>query len=198
MSQNFTNYTFTDSVKKAQEQFGSREIYKKVETRLPDQSQIYDREIALIEKLDGFYMATVNEEGWPYVQFRGGPKGFLKVVDKQTLGYADFKGNMQYISTGNINSTKKTSLILMHYPTKTRLKIWAETEILNPEEHPELKEKLVDKGYKARVERLVLFHIKAFDWNCPQHIPQRYTVEEFKEEVLPRNPEILEDCCSKY
>jgi predicted pyridoxine 5'-phosphate oxidase superfamily flavin-nucleotide-binding protein len=195
MSQNFTNYAFTDSVKKAQEQFGSRATYANVENRLPDQSHIYQREMAHISKLDGFYMATVNEDGWPYVQFRGGPKGFLKIIDQQTLGYADFKGNMQYISTGNINSTKKTSLILMHYPTRTRLKIWAETEILNPEEHPELKEKLVDDEYKAKVERLVLFHILAFDWNCPQHIPQRYTIEEFKDEVLPNNPEILEDCC---
>lgn len=197
MSQNFTKYAFTDSVKKAQEQFGSREIYEKVENRLPDQAQIYHREIALIEKLDGFYMATVNEDGWPYVQFRGGAKGFLKVIDQETLGYADFKGNMQYISTGNINSTKKTSLILMHYPTKTRLKIWAETEILDPQEHPELAEKLVDKDYKAQVERLVIYHIKTYDWNCPQHIPQRYTVEEFKEQVLPNHPEILEDCCPK-
>ncbi|MFT5902521.1 MAG: putative pyridoxine 5'-phosphate oxidase superfamily flavin-nucleotide-binding protein, partial [Bacteroidia bacterium] len=105
MSQNFTNYAFTDSVKKAQEQFGSRDTYANVENRLPDQSHIYQREMAHISKLDGFYMATVNEDGWPYVQFRGGPKGFLKIIDQQTLGYADFKGNMQYISTGNINST---------------------------------------------------------------------------------------------
>ena len=194
MEKNFAQLTFTDSVKKAQEQYGSREIYQRVENKLPDQSHLYHREMGLIEELDGFYMATVNENGWPYVQFRGGPKGFLKVIDQQTLGYADFKGNMQYISTGNINDNKKASLILMHYPTRRRLKIWAETEILNPDEHPDLIEKLVEKDYNAVVERLMIFHIVAYDWNCPQHIPQRYTMEEFKEMSL-NNPEILGDTC---
>ena len=106
MRQNFTNYTFTDSVKTAQEKYGSREIYKKVETNGPDQYQIFQREIAHIQRQDSFYMATVGENGWPYVQFRGGPKGFLKIIDQETLGYADFRGNMQYISTGNIEAGK--------------------------------------------------------------------------------------------
>ncbi len=195
MEKNFAQITFTDSVKKAQEQYGSREIYERVESKLPEQSLLFQREMAHIERLDGFYMATVNEDGWPYVQFRGGPKGFLKVIDQGTLGYADFKGNMQYISTGNINATRKTSLILMHYPTKTRLKIWAETEILNPDDNPELRDKLVDQEYKAHVERLVIFRIKAYDWNCPQHIPKRYTVEEFKDLAI-HNPGIVEEFCS--
>ena len=151
MGHNFTDFTFTESVKKAQEQYGSRDIYARMEQKGPDQSAIYHREIAHIENQDSFYMATVGENGWPYVQFRGGPKGFLKVIDQQTLGYADFKGNMQYISTGNIQANQKTALILLHYPTRTRLKIWAETEILDPEEYPELKEKLILSDYKAKV-----------------------------------------------
>jgi predicted pyridoxine 5'-phosphate oxidase superfamily flavin-nucleotide-binding protein len=146
----------------------------------PDQYQLFQREMAHIDRQDSFYISTDGENGWPYVQFRGGPRGFLKVINQSTLGYADFRGNMQYISTGNMNANKKASLILLHYPSKTRLKLWVETEILDPEQHPDLKEKLVLPEYKAKVERLVIFHIKAFDWNCPQHITPRYTLEEIK------------------
>jgi len=194
MSQNFTDIAFSQEVKEAQEKYGSRQIYEKVAANLPDQSRITLREQKLIEKMDGFYMATTNNDGWPYVQFRGGPRGFLRVLDKQTLGFADFKGNLQYISTGNINATHKAALILLHYPTRTRLKIWAETEILDPRENTKLAKQLVIDSYGATVERLVIFHIKAFDWNCPQHIPQRFTLEEIKD-ILPNHPEIIEDSC---
>lgn len=180
MKQNFTQFAFTDSVREEQEKYGSRKSYSRMEENGPDQSHIFQRETAHIESMDSFYMSTVGENGWPYVQFRGGPKGFLKVIDSQTIGYADFRGNMQYISTGNIKETKKTALILLDYPTKTRLKIWAETEILDPEEHPELRDQLVLADYEAKVERLVIFHLKAFDWNCPQHITPKFTLEEMK------------------
>ena len=196
MGQNFTQIAFTDSVKKAQEKYGSREIYQKVEERGPDQSKLYLGEMEFVKQRESFYMATVGENGWPYVQFRGGPKGFLKVIDQETLGYADFKGNLQYISTGNINASKKASLILLDYPNRRRLKIWAEAEILDPEQHPELLEKLTMEDYTANIERLVIFHIKAFDWNCPQHITPRYTIEEIKD-LIPKHPEIIEDCCPK-
>ena len=156
----------------------------------PDQSKIFQREMEFIKKRDSFYMSSVGENGWPYVQFRGGPKGFLRIIDQETLGFADFRGNMQYISTGNINATKKTALILLDYPTRTRLKIWAEAEILDPEAHPDLVEKLVDPEYKAKVERLVVFHIKAFDWNCPQHITPRFTLDEFSNLIKSGNIEI--------
>lgn len=197
MSQNFTNYTFTESVKNAQEKYGSRKTYSKMDENGPDQYQLFQREIAHIHRQDSFYMATVGENGWPYVQFRGGPKGFLKVIDQEKLGYADFRGNMQYISTGNINATKKASLILLDYPSKTRLKIWAETEILDPESNPDLMAKLALPDYKAKVERLIIFHIKAYDWNCPQHITPCFTLDEIKKDVIPNYPEILEDCCPK-
>ena len=132
MRQNFTKYAFTDSVKEAQGKYGSRKIYQKMDSLGPDQYQLSQREIPFIEDRDSFYMATVGENGWPYVQFRGGPRGFLKVIDQETIGYADFRGNMQYISTGNINATTKAALILLDYPTRRRLKIWVETEILKP------------------------------------------------------------------
>lgn len=191
MTKNFAEIAFTPSVKEAQETYGSRHMYARVEDRLPDQNKLHLREKEHIQKLDGFYLSTVGENGWPYVQYRGGPAGFLKVIDEQTLGFADFQGNMQYISTGNINATKKAALILLHYPTRTRLKVWATTEILGPEEHPELIEKLVDDSYNAQVGRLVLFHIEATDWNCPQHITPRYTLEEFKK-LSEAHPEMLQ------
>ncbi len=189
-----TEISFTNAVKKVQEEHESREMYAKYESRIPAPSIIGPREQGLIERIDGFYMATVNADGWPYVQFRGGPKGFLKVIDDKTIGFADFKGNLQYISTGNLNETKKASLILLHYPTRTRLKIWAEAEIVSPKDNPELAKLLHSEDYGAVVERLLIFHVQSFDWNCPQHIPQRFTVEEFKE-ILPDHPEIIEDCC---
>ena len=195
MIRNFSDITFTKDVKAAQEKYGSREMYEKVTSRMTEENRITPREEKLIQKINGYYMATTNADGWPYVQFRGGPTGFLKVLDDQTIGYADFRGNMQYISVGNITASLKTALILMHYPTKTRLKIWAETEILDPAEHPELAEKLIEEQYDAVVERLVIYHIKAISWNCPQHITPRYTIEEFKE-ILPHYPEIIDDYCS--
>ncbi len=194
MAKNFAEIAFTESVKRAQKTYGSRHIYQKVEKSLPDQNQLFLREMSHIQRLDGFYMATVGENGWPYVQFRGGPKGFLKVIDQQTLGYADYQGNMQYISTGNINATEKAALILLHYPTRTRLKIWATTEVLDPEQHPDIAEKLIDGDYNAQVGRLVIFHIEAYDWNCPQHIPQRFTLDEFQQ-LGQAHPEIQEAAC---
>ena len=187
MAKNFKSLAFTESVKSAQEKYGAPAIYQKAGS---DQYQLSPREVSMIENIDSFYLATVGESGWPYVQFRGGPIGFLKVLDNETLGYADFQGNMQYISTGNINSTKKASLILLDYPTKRRLKIWVEAEILEPEEHPDLKQQMVTADYQALVERLMVFRIKAFDWNCPQHITQRFTVDEFRD-LIAQQPEIL-------
>ncbi len=140
-------------------------------------------------------MATVGENGWPYVQFRGGSKGFLKVIDDTTLGYADFRGNMQYISVGNINSSRKASLFLMDYPSQQRLKIWAESEVIDADQDSELLQSLQIPGYKARIERLIIFRVQAYDWNCPQHITPRYTSEEIAGEIAKLNPEILKSCC---
>lgn len=125
-------------------------------------------------------MATVGENGWPYVQFRGGPKGFLKVIDESTLGYADFRGNGQYISTGNLQENNRASLILVDYPSQQPLKLWAETSIIEAKENEALAAQLTMPDYKARNERLVILTVKAYDWNCPQHITPRNTSDEFK------------------
>ena len=179
MNKNFTRFTFTGSVKKAQERYGTRRSYARMETA-GDRYVLTDKEASFIQSRDSFYVATVGENGWPYVQFRGGPKGFLKMIDATTLGYADFRGNGQYISTGNIQASHKAALILMDYPSRQRLKLWVEATIIEAEQDAELMQRLAMPDYKARIERLVIFAVQAYDWNCPQHITPRYTVEEIK------------------
>ena len=177
MNQNFTKFAFTESVKEVQNHYGTRHSYERMESS-GDRFILTENEISFIQSRDSFYMGTVGENGWPYVQFRGGPNGFLKVVDDTTIAYVDFRGNGQYISTGNINASNKTSLFLMDYPSQRRLKIWAESTIVPANEDEELLKRLQIDGYKARLERVVVFKIKAYDWNCPQHITPRYTADE--------------------
>ena len=162
MNKNFTKLAFTDSVKKVQEKYGTRKSYARMEEG-GDQHELTQREIQYIQSRDSFYMATVGENGWPYVQFRGGPKGFLKIMDNTTIGYADFRGNRQYISVGNINSSQKAALILMDYPSQSRLKIWAESEVIYAEDDSELLKDLEVSEYNAHVERLIIFKIQAYD-----------------------------------
>ena len=194
MNQNFTRFAFTKSVKEAQERYGSRKSYARMEES-GDKYVLTEREIPFIESRDSFYMATVGENGWPYMQFRGGPKGFLKVIDNTTLGMADFRGNLQYISVGNLKSTKKASLFLIDYPSQRRLKIWAESEMLDADQNQELLEKVRAPDYKAVIERIILFKIQAYDWNCPQHITPRYTAEEIKQGMITLDPEMIKSCC---
>jgi len=194
MNKNFTKLAFTDSVKKVQERYGTRKSYARMEEG-GDQHELTQREIQYIQSRDSFYMATVGENGWPYVQFRGGPKGFLKIMDNTTIGYADFRGNRQYISVGNINSSQKAALILMDYPSQSRLKIWAESEVIYAEDDSELLKDLEVSEYNAHVERLIIFKIQAYDWNCPQHITPRYTAEEISEEIANLNPDFIKSCC---
>ena len=193
MNDNFTKYSFTESVKQVQEQYGSRKSYSRMELS-GDRNVLTDREKPFIESRDSFYLATVGENGWPYLQFRGGPKGFLKIIDDTTLGFADFRGNRQYISAGNIISTKKTSLFLIDYPKQQRLKIWAESEVHHAAEEPELVKSVEISEYKALIERIFIMKIKAFDWNCPQHITPRYTTDEIAKEISLLNPTIVESC----
>lgn len=192
MDQNFTQFAFTPSVKEAQERYGSRKAYERME-HSGDRFVLTEREIPFIETRDSFYMSTVGENGWPYVQFRGGPRGFLKVLDETTLAMADFRGNRQYISTGNINATHKAALILMDYPSQSRLKIWAEVDIAEAADS-DLLEKVQLPDYQAVVERVMRFKVMAYDWNCPQHITPRYTAEELAS-LIRRNPEFLKSCC---
>lgn len=182
MNKNFTKLAFTESVKKQQEHYGTRSAYERMEAS-GDRYQLTVQEASFIHSRDSFYMATVGENGWPYVQHRGGPKGFLKVIDSETIAYADFRGNGQYISTGNLQTSNKAALLLMDYPSKQRLKVWVEISIQDAKDNNELMRQFEMPEYKARIERLVTLKVQAYDWNCPQHITPRYTIEEI--EALP-------------
>jgi len=177
---NYANLAFTDSIKELQEQNGSRANYERME-RFTSKEGLTPNEVKMIEAMDHFYMASFGENDFPYIQHRGGPKGFLKVLDPKKLAFLDFSGNLQYISAGNVKTNKNISLILVNYLRKARLKIYAEAEVLPLQQNPELVKRLELEGYKYRAERIMVFHIKAFDWNCPQHITPRYTTEEIEE-----------------
>jgi len=177
MKQNFTQLAFTESVKKQQEIHGTRNIYSRLESKL-DASNLGKKEIEFIQTRDSFYISTVGENGWPYVQHRGGEKGFAKVIDNTTIVFADFSGNGQYISSGNLHSSNKTMLIMLNYPSQQRLKIWAESSIVELNTETELETLLEVNSNTAHVERLIKIKVRAFDWNCSKHITPRYTEDE--------------------
>ncbi len=185
MAKNFAEIGFSSAAKKLQEQFGSRANYARME-RQTIYEGLSKYEQHFIAQRDSFYMATVGENGFPYIQHRGGPKGFLKILDENRLGFIDFKGNMQYISVGNMATNNKVSLFLVDYPNKKRLKIYAKSEIVTLKDNPELHHLLDLEDYKFRPERIMVFHIEAFDWNCPQHITSRFTIEEIEEVLQPQ------------
>jgi uncharacterized protein len=192
MARAFADITFTKSVKAAQTLYGSREQNSFFEKAEDPRNTIGERELQFIQTRDSFYQATVGENGWPYVQHRGGPPGFLKVLDDRTFGYADYRGNMQYISVGNIDNDERVSLILMDYVNRRRLKIWGHAQIVDSQTNPELLNRLYDTDYDATVERGIVVHVDALEWNCPQHITQRFTETEVKRAVAPLLAEIEE------
>ena len=187
----FAKIAFTDSVKKTQELYGVRRANERLEN-LDRLDELTRNEALFVSQRDGFYLATVNEDGHPYVQFRGGPAGFLKVLDEKTLGYADFRGNLQYISVGNLSKNNKAALFLMDYPNQTRLKIFAEIEVIDAADDPALIASLIMPDYKARIERAMILHVTAYDWNCPQHITPRFTLEEIELGTKPLRNRIAE------
>lgn len=178
MASAFTALTFTKNVKAQQTRMGSRDAYARYEHDSVSKPLLGPHEIAFIEARDSFYQGTVSETGWPYVQHRGGPAGFLKVLDGRTIGYADFSGNRQYISTGNLAGDDRVSLFLMDYPNQARLKILGRARVVDDENDPELLARLDNPHYRARVERGVVISIEGFDWNCPKYITPRYTEDE--------------------
>jgi predicted pyridoxine 5'-phosphate oxidase superfamily flavin-nucleotide-binding protein len=191
MSRAFAEISFTPSVLALQQQNGSAEGYSKFLKPEADRGdRIGPMETEFISGRDGFYQATVSESGWPYVQFRGGPLGFLKVLDDRTIAYADFRGNRQYLSAGNLTDDDRISMILMDYPNRRRLKIWGRAKLLSTTDNPELMTQLQDKSYRARPERAVIITVEALDWNCPQHIPQRMTLEELEPQLKPIRDEL--------
>ncbi len=185
MARAFAEIAFTPSVKAAQTRYGSRRNNQGFEQAEDREDELTETERQFIEERDSFYQATVSETGWPYVQFRGGPAGFLKVLDAKTIGFADFRGNVQYLSVGNINADGRIALILVDYPNRRRLKIWGRATIVHEADDPALLETLRMADYKARVERAIVIRIEAFDWNCPQHITPRFTETEVKAAMAP-------------
>ncbi|WP_223620770.1 pyridoxamine 5'-phosphate oxidase family protein [Lysobacter sp. ESA13C] len=187
MSRAFADITFTPSVKEAQQRHGSREANRAFELAEDARDSIGEREAEFIAERDSFYQATVSETGWPYVQHRGGPAGFLKVLDAKTIGFADFRGNRQYLSVGNLAADGRISLILMDYPNRRRLKIWGRARIVDESSDAALIARLEVPAYRARVERGIVIEVEACDWNCPQHITPRYTEAEI-ERIAPTRP----------
>lgn len=185
MAHDFGSLVFTPVVKALQEKYGSRRHYARMESGDAARDRLGPEESAFIAERDTFYMATVGANGWPYVQHRGGPKGFLKVIDDQTIAFADFGGNKQFISTGNLTTDNRVALIMVDYPHQARLKILGRAEILTGDPAREWIERLRDPAYKAVIERVYVIRIEAFDWNCPQHITPRFTAEQVKEALAP-------------
>ena len=180
MAKNFAEIAFTPEVRKLQEAMGSRASYARME-RDTWQDGLTESEADFISQRDSFYMASIGENGFPYIQHRGGPKGFIKVLDSKHLGFIDFKGNMQYITVGNLATNSNVSLILVDYPARTRLKIYARARIAALKDEPELFHRLDLNNYKFRPERMMVLDVEAYDWNCPQHITPRYTEPEIME-----------------
>jgi hypothetical protein len=177
----FGNLAFTPLVKQLQERYGSRKQYERMEQSGASQDRLTDFEREFLADRDTFYWATTGSTGWPYVQHRGGPKGFLKVIDDRTLAFADFRGNKQYITTGNLLSDDRVAIILVDYPHQARLKILGRVEIFEGVKAEKWLARVRVPGYKSTIERVFVIHIEAYDWNCPQHITPRYTAEEVQE-----------------
>ena len=192
MPRAFSKISFTPSVKAAQTLYRSREANLGFELADDDRSEITEREAQFIEARDSFYQATVNQDGWPYVQHRGGPVGFLKVLDAHTIGFADFSGNRQYLSVGNLFANDRISLILMDYKEKRRLKIWGRVQIVHEREAPDVIAKLEMPAYRARIERAFIIRVEAWDWNCPQHITPRYTDADIEQLIAPLQAQLAE------
>jgi predicted pyridoxine 5'-phosphate oxidase superfamily flavin-nucleotide-binding protein len=184
MTYRFLDIAGTPRVKAAQAANGSGNLWEKFKG-----NRTFDRlgeaEAQFVATRDSFYMATVSETGWPYVQHRGGPPGFLRVLDDKTLAFADFRGNRQYISLGNAAANDRVALILMDYPNRRRLKIYAHIEARDLGADAALGEKLALPGYKAKTERAFVLHVEAFDWNCPQHITPRFSETELAPALAP-------------
>ena len=192
MPHHFAEIAFTPTVRKVQESLGSRAAYARMDTAEGAVNHaLGDAETAFIEARDSLYMATVSETGWPYVQHRGGPSGFVRVLDAHTIGFADYRGNRQYISVGNLLTDDRVSLFFMDYPGRTRLKLLGRARIITAGDEA-LLSRLETPHYRARVERAFIISVEAFDWNCPQHITPRYTREEMDALNAPLHHRIAE------
>ena len=190
MASKFGAIAFTPEVQAAQSSRGSRQTYERYIAKGPANDTVTPQLADFIAQLDGFYLGTVGSNGYPYIQFRGGPPGFLKVVGEKTLGFADFSGNVQYITVGNLTGDNKAFMFFMDYRHRRRVKVWGRAEWV--EDDAELIERLRIPEYPAKVERAVLFHLEAYSENCPQHIPVRYSEAEVAAMIAPLQARIQE------
>ncbi len=193
MPHTFAKTMFSDASKRLQERAGSRASYEHMSQFGVGEQELGPYESEFIAARDSFYMSTVTPDGWPYIQHRGGPIGFLRVIDQHTLAFADYAGNKQYISAGNLSVNDRVALFLMDYPNRTRLKIIGHVQLLEPGEDPALEAQVAPlvSGAKRgpKVERIYRLRVVGFDWNCNQHITQRFSLEEleqFQKEKRPR------------
>jgi predicted pyridoxine 5'-phosphate oxidase superfamily flavin-nucleotide-binding protein len=185
-----SDIAFSPAVKAIQTRKGSRDGYANVEQGHGWRTEVDDSLAEFLGQTTSFYLATASADGQPYVQHRGGPKGFIKVLDKQTLAFADFAGNRQYITQGNLTENPKAQIFIMDYAHRRRVKIWGEAKIVDDD--PALTRSLMPQGYKARPEQVILFTIKAWDTNCPQHIPQKFDAADVAAALATRDARIAE------
>jgi len=185
-----SDVAFTPAVKAIQTRKGSRKAYADVEERGGWRSEIDENLAAFLAEANSLYFATASANGQPYIQHRGGPKGFVRVLDKNTLAFADYRGNRQYITQGNLSENPKAYIFVMDYVHRRRVKIWGEARVVNDD--PALLQSLMPQGYKARPEQVILFRISVWDTNCPQHIPQKFDSADVAAAISSRDARIAE------
>lgn len=189
----FAELAFTPSVRAFQKRYGSRAAYARAQSATEPGGGLGPREAAHLANADSFYMATVSEMGWPYLQHRGGPRGFLRAISPTRIAFADFGGNRQFVSVGNAARNNRVSLIVMDYPNRRRLKLLGRLRFSTMEEaDPELVFAVELPGYRARIERIAVIDVEAFDWNCPQHITQRFTLADLEAASKPLRERIAQ------
>jgi uncharacterized protein len=185
-----SDVAFTPAVKEIQARKGSREAYAHVEQRGGWRTEVDENLAAFLAEANSLYLSTASTDGQPYIQHRGGPKGFVKILDKTTLAFADYSGNRQYITQGNLSENPKAHIFVMDYAHRRRVKIWGEAHVVDDD--PELMTSLMPQGYKARPEQVILFKISAWDTNCPQHIPQKFDAADVATALAARDARIAE------
>ncbi|KJC33556.1 pyridoxamine 5'-phosphate oxidase [Bradyrhizobium sp. LTSP885] len=181
---------FTPAVKQIQIRKGSRETYAEVEAQGGWRTEIDENLTAFLTNTNSFYFATASADGQPYIQHRGGPKGFIKILDKQTIAFADYAGNRQFITQGNLSENPKAHIFVMNYAYRQRIKIWGEARVV--EDDPALTRSLMPQGYRARPEQAIVFKVTAWDINCPQHIPQKFDAADVSTALASRDQRIAE------
>ncbi len=185
-----SDVAFTPAVKAVQARKGSREAYARVEQNGGWRTEVDDDLAAFLAAQDSLFLATATADGQPYIQHRGGPKGFVKVLDKNTLAFADYGGNRQYITQGNLSENPKAYIFVMDFARRRRVKIWGQARVVDDD--PALLKSLMPAGYKARPEQVILFRISAWDTNCPQHIPQKFDAADVAAALASRDARIAE------